>query len=303
MLARFPGGGVESAECSDWVTETILRLKDDPRVDWDKTQRFRISDTPITMGRNRAVKCALEAKVDFLLMVDSDMSPDLPVPGAKPFWPNAFDFALRHYSAGPCSVAAPYCGPPPFENVYVFRFANAQSDHPDPDHRVEQFSREEAAARTGFESVAALPTGLILFDMRAFRALPPKDGEGWFRYEWTDQHATHKASTEDVVLTRDLCLLGIPQYVYWDAWAGHIKQKVVGKPQVITADMVAANYRAAVLKGNHSLDRVVHVNEGVPRVPPPPRPLMRRPSLPPQEPLVLPEPSTTNGKGGRRRRT
>jgi hypothetical protein len=255
MFARFPFGACDHPDTSDWLVSTVLKAKADPRI--SDLFHWRIDDTPITMGRNRCIQIAKDARADLLLMLDSDMSPDLPEPGGKPFWDTSFEFIYRHYDRGPSVVAAPYCGPPPHENCYVFRWASIQSDHPDADMRLEQFTREEAAIRGGFEKVAALPTGLFLLDMRAIERLTPP----YFYYEWTDQFEQAKASTEDVTFTRDLSLAGVPLYVNWDAWAGHWKRKRVGKPKLITAEQVGKQFREAVLRNHHYGDRLVMVGD------------------------------------------
>lgn len=255
LVARFPFGASEHPDTSDWMISTIGKMKADERI--GEVLATRVDDTPITMSRNRVLKQALDSKSDFCLMLDSDMAPDLAIPGAKPFWDTSFDFALNH--EGPCVVAAPYCGPPPNENVYVFRWARVQGDHPNPDLRLEQYPREEAAGRIGFEEVGALPTGLILIDMRAIPLLPPP----WFEYEWKDPpFNTEKGSTEDVFFTRNLSNVGVPQYVAWDSWAGHWKSKCVSKPQVMTCESVRAQLREAVLSGRRDAVRLTNVNEG-----------------------------------------
>ena len=72
-----------------------------------------IADTPITMCRNRAVQAAQQMSYDLLMMVDSDMSPDLHIkePGAKRFWDSSFDFIYSRLGK-PTVIGAPYCGPP-----------------------------------------------------------------------------------------------------------------------------------------------------------------------------------------------
>lgn len=256
MVARFPYGGTEDSDVTDWLIRTRLAMERDPRV--GRVVPFKKNTTPITMARNLAVRTAREAGVDYLLMIDSDMSPDLPYPGAKRFWDSSFDFAVNH--PGPCVVAAPYCGPPPFENCYVFKWANRQSEHPNKDFQVEQFTREEAAVRGGFEQVSALPTGLILIDLRVFDRLKPP----FFYYEYTDEQETALASTEDVTFTRDVTLAGLPIYCNWDAWAGHWKRKRVGKPELLHVDSVRKQFRDAVLRNHQSDERLVMVGEGEP---------------------------------------
>lgn len=264
LFSHFPFGASEHPESSRWFYQTIFKAKADPRI--SEVLEMTVDDTPITMGRNRVLKRATEMKADVVLMLDSDMHPDLPLPGAKPFWDTAFDFLLKH--DGPCAVAAPYCGPPPIENVYVFQPANFQSDHHDVDIKIEQFNREEAAGRAGFEECAALPTGIYLLDMRALQYLTPP----YFEYEWADPpFNTEKASTEDVFFTRNLSLAGIPQYVLWDAWAGHYKRKCVGKPNPYTMDAVREKFHEAIVAKRRRGERLVMIGEGEPKKPKPRR--------------------------------
>jgi hypothetical protein len=266
-LARFPGGGVESAAATDWCISTVLKMKADPRID-PEILRFRISDTPITMGRNRAAKYALQQGADYLVMIDSDMDPDCELdedPAARPFWESSWNFLMAHRDT-PMAVAAPYVGPPPLENVYVFLWRGWETDRPGPDGRLEQFTREEAAVRTGFEEVAALPTGLIIYDTRVFKTMPPP----WFEYQFTDQYRTHKGSTEDVVQTRDMSLAwhgsggvaGGKCVCNWSAWAAHLKVKRCRKPTFIGVEQVAENYKQALLRGQASDERLMMIGGG-----------------------------------------
>lgn len=258
MIATFPFGGSECFETRNWLIKTHREIEKDDRVAHLVT--MDVNDTPITMSRNRVLKAALKRNVDFVLMVDSDMKPDLYLghPDVRPFWESSFDFMLKH--EGPCAIAAPYCGPPPHENVYVFRWAVLESEQPNPDFKLDQYPREEATIRVGIEEVAALPTGVFLLDMRALRYLEP--GKPWFDYEWTDAEQTEKASTEDVYFTRNLCLAGVPQYVNWDAWAGHVKRKVVGRPMIVTADSIRGTFREALKANVKSNERIIDVPVG-----------------------------------------
>ena len=269
-LAMYPysGNGSSSAEAPcirSWFGRTLLVAKADERVGAIEWRDF--CDTPITMTRNQSVQEARKAGADVLIMCDSDQFPDYELGRGdatqKPFFQSSFDFLYARRMKGQVTViGAPYCGPPPHENVYVFKPATYESEHPGVDHRVEQFSREEAAIRAGFEEVIALPTGLIMFDMKVFDHIP----HPYFDYEWEGdgppcQHCgqpkpgprAQKASTEDVVATRDMAMicctkLGYnPVYVNWDAWAGHWKPKCVGKPRIMSTDMVSGKYREAIL--------------------------------------------------------
>lgn len=242
---------------------------------WAKDERIsrvgivELGDTPITMARNKAVLTARAGQYDMLLMIDSDMKCDMLVgsnPEARPFWDSSFSFLYDHYEKGPVWVFAPYCGPPPVENVYVFDYQNFQSDNPDDMWKLAGISREEAYLRRGIEPVGAGPTGLILCDMRGFDVIEPQDDddESFFYYEWTDKYASQKSSTEDVTATRDFSLMGIQQLGYnplfcnWDAWAGHWKPKCVGKPNIVSACDVSRKMRKGLKRLGGDGERVVN---------------------------------------------
>jgi hypothetical protein len=233
MIAQFPGFNQVHPDASGWVTKTALEMAKDPRI--GSITPWRLSDTPITMVRNRCVKDALSLNVDYLLMIDADMSPDYAWPAAPAFWDKAWEFMLaRDPGLPPATIAAPYCGAPPNEVVCVLEWQHKQDQHGNEGVRLGLVDRTDAARRTGIEEVAGLATGLILYDTRVFRALPPP----WFEYEWTDEYQTDKASTEDVYQTRNASLAGLPQYVAWDCWAGHNKlKKVVGPKKILPSQV------------------------------------------------------------------
>ncbi len=253
LICRFPYGRSEDCDIADWLATVVVNLKAHPRV--GEIQRFRINDTPVTMSRNRAVEVAQELGADFMLMADSDMKADAYAaenpyrlelnPEAKPFFPSSLDFAIKQREMGnPCVVAAPYCGPPPWENVYVFKWANRESNHPNMDFILEAYTREETTQMVGIQECAALPTGICLIDVAGLEKIVPP----WFYYEWDTENESQKSSTEDVTFTRDLALRGVPQFCNWDAWAGHWKLKCVGRPIPVTARQIGDSYRRAVLK-------------------------------------------------------
>ena len=246
----YGGNGGISSEVPDireWMVPLVAEASRDPRI--DNIRIWNLADTPITMTRNRAVLQAREFGLDVLVMIDSDMKPD--IDGPKKFFPSSFDFLYDHYDKGPVIIGAPYCGPPPVECVYVFEWRDLQTGHPNPDFQLKMYERTQAVKMAGIQPCAALPTGLIMYDMRAFELTEPKD-EGdkpWFYYEWSSKHQAEKASTEDVTMTRDLSLVGTqklgynPVYCNWDSWAGHWKPKCVGKPQFIEAKNIAQKLR------------------------------------------------------------
>lgn len=245
MIARFPSRN-EHPEVADWLRDMERRCAFDPRV--ELSSWFR-ADTPITMTRNLAIKVALQHDIDIVIMIDDDMNFDYLRP-ERTWWEVAFDFMISRWDKAPTIIGAPYCGAPPFEVPMVFRWENIQSDHPNPDYRLEKYSRFEAAKATGVECVAALPTGQIAIDMRIFKGFPLADGRmvklqpPYFYYEWKNLEQTEKASTEDVVFTRNASLLyaqyGLETcFVTWDNWAAHYKVKAVGKPTFPTGSNIA----------------------------------------------------------------
>jgi hypothetical protein len=162
----------------------------------------------------------------------------------------------------PTVVAAPYCGPPPHENIYVFRWANKQSNCPGPQFGVAQYSREEAVGMRGIVEAAALPTGCMLLDMRIFANWR----DPYFYYEF-NRDCTDKDSTEDVTFSRDLLVHGFKGYCNWDAWAGHVKTKVVGKPTLVKPDddvlaeiKKSMNFYARIREADPSLPQLAGPN-------------------------------------------
>lgn len=253
LIVTFPYGGSQRHELTSWLVRNVALAKADPRI--GEVVELVLDDTPITMTRNFAAEQALKNGMDLVLFVDSDMFPDYGLhkshllPNQKPFLPSALNFMLGR--DGPSIVAAPYCGKPPCENVFVFRWLNNESDNPNCDMTLEQVSRDSAERMAGFEEVAALPTGLMLIDARCFRKLEPP----YFYYEYTDKTESVKASTEDVTFTRDVSLSGTPVYCLWDSWAGHWKYKCVGKPHLLPVDAVRKQF-ADALRRNRPSDEI-----------------------------------------------
>jgi hypothetical protein len=253
MFATFPYGDWLHPDVCRWLTRVMPAARQDARV--SGVVDMAVADTPITMSRNKVLKEARRLGVDYVLMVDSDMSPDLPYPDARPFWDTAFDFAVSRREEV-VVVAAPYCGPPPYENMYVFQWGRRESDSPNVDLHLDQYSREEAARMAGVHPAGALPTGLCLIDTRVTDLVPPP----WFKYEYADPpYDSEKAGTEDVVFTRNVTLHGGKVYCNWDAWAGHNKAKCVGKPQLLTSEAVAREFKEAVLKNRSHREKMVYV--------------------------------------------
>lgn len=284
-VATFSYGGngstrSEVPDVRDYIVKMQRQWLDEPRL--GRVAMGEFGDTPVTLCRNNAVCTARENGFDLLLMIDSDMWPDVELGSdedAKPFWDEAFEFIYSRWDRGPNVVAAPYCGPPPNENVYSFHWANCQSDHPDDmDLQLVQYTRYEASELSGVQEVAALPTGLILYDVRVFELTEPrkKGDRPWFYYEYTDMYERRKGSTEDVTQTRDLSLAGMaklgynPVHCAWSSWAGHWKPKCVRKPRLLRPDMVGESFKRAVTEGRVESNRkrmVVDFTANLPECP------------------------------------
>lgn len=251
-------GGVSSMipELAQWTTKTVIAMKGDERI--GRIKPITLSDTPITMTRNRAVRIAKEEGFDLILMLDNDNEPDgyYPYdPSAKPFWEVAFPFVYDRLMKGePTVIAAPYCGPPPhpvFESSgevpYLFEFMNNESDEENPQYKLELLTRNEAARLRGIHPVAALPTGVCLFSTNIFDG-PPKP---YFAYEWNEDHS-EKQSTEDVYCTRNLGIYWAAKkslqvvFAACDSWALHYKPKKVGRPCCTPVEAYAKNMRKAL---------------------------------------------------------
>ena len=249
LVCQFPGSNTTHPEVGDYLAGLQYRMAQDPRIGEENVMAWKKSDTPITMTRNEALVVAEHRGADYVVMIDSDMHPDCihERDGGKPFWQTSWDFMLANPRAA--MIAAPYCGPPPNESVYIFRWNTSQDQRPNPNMTLEMYDRHTASTQRGIQPVAALPTGLCIINMAAIRDLPhPR-----FDYEWKDRHGmgekkcdacghaipgerVFKASTEDVFFSRNLWYRGWPVYCNWDAWAGHYKLKLVGPPQRIPID-------------------------------------------------------------------
>ena len=247
LICRFPGTGWEHTDVVDWLIKTTDWMARSPAH--NESGAMKVVDTPVDMSRNRACEAALgtpdEQKAnggplfDYLLFLDDDTVPDYD-PGAPPFLPTALEFMRKQEK--PCVVGAPYCSGGASEKVLVYRwYAETSGNHDGFDLR--EYPREEAAVKTGFEQVAALGTGCLLIDTRVLLEIPGP----YFFYEWANPRTrTVKASTEDIVFTRDLGLAKVPLFVAWDSWCAHVKPRHVFKPTLPAADHYPRRLTAAV---------------------------------------------------------
>lgn len=268
----------EHPDIRDWFARTLLKARADERV--GEIEWKDIADTPIPMSRNAMVLEARKSKADVLIMVDSDQSPDcllLKDKDALPFWDSSFDYLYKHWHEKALMIGSPYCGPPDYlENVYVFKWRGKLTGNANDDYSLEAYTREEASQMSGIHECGALPTGLIMTDMRLYDYTDPKRtferlvAEGmdpdlaafkakpWHYYEWQDIYQASKGSTEDVTATRDISLAVMLEKGYnplrcnWSAWAGHWKPKMVMKPSFFTVNHIGEKMKTAMLANKDS---------------------------------------------------
>jgi hypothetical protein len=296
LVSFFAYGGnsgisKEHPSCREWAVETQRSFHGDPRLDRLDMETF--NDTPITMLRNRAVEFAREGKYDLLVMVDSDheLLYHEKAPWYKPFFPEAFNAIYNHYEKGPLVIAAPYAGGAgQGENMFVFQWDNHGERDLETAFSLDQYTRAQASQMSGIQPCGALPTGLIMYDMRIFDLLDInrkskeqvlmefKDGklnlaealrciqDGYFYYEWTDHTASKKASTEDVSATRDMSIVGQLELGYnpvmcaWDSWIGHVKPTCSGKPRPFSVDQVGGFLKRVVIDNQSTREKLVRVD-------------------------------------------
>jgi len=243
MLACFPYGGSQRKELTPWAMAAAQWAAKQKDIDggllyWD------VNDTPTTMCRNLAIKAAIFNNVDILVMVDSDMIPD--IDRSHPFIPSAFDFIKSRWHQAPTIISAPYLTAGPAYNPVMGTWRTKKDGF---EYKAEVYNREEAASFTGIRECSLQGTGLMALDMRLFTGFKIGDEEvklppPWFYYEFEDETNSVKVSTEDMVMTRNVTLLfakyGLDiAYVDWDAWATHVKTQYIGKPATVTIRTVA----------------------------------------------------------------
>lgn len=242
MLARFPYGGTERTEIVDWTASAAVWAARQADIDGG-LKVWRISDTPVTMCRNMAVKVAQESGADILVMIDNDMAPD--IDRTHPFLPSAFNFIKSRWNMAPTIIGAPYCMSAP---SYAPVMGTWRTHCEGAELRAAIYNREEAAAFTGIQPCSLQGTGLMAIDMRIFNGfevngevvkLPPP----YFYYQYKDVTNTEKSATEDMVFSANATLLFAKHgleigFVDWDSWSYHVKTEFIGKPKQMTVFQV-----------------------------------------------------------------
>jgi hypothetical protein len=243
LLARFAYGGIERTEIVEWTATASLWAARQPDITGGLLQ-WHIDDTPVTMCRNRAVLAAIENDVDILVLIDSDMSPD--IDKNTPFLPRAFEFIKSRWHIAPTIISAPYCTAAPAYNPVMGIWRKYRDGF---EVKSDLYTREEAEVLKGIQPCPLQGTGLMAIDMRVFTGFAVgaemvKLAPPWFYYEYKDSYHAEKVSTEDMVFTRNVTLEFAKHdleigFVDWDCWAYHVKTEFVGKPHTLTVRDIA----------------------------------------------------------------
>lgn len=279
MLARFPGGSSEHPASSEYMMMTLVEAGANKIIkqrrhyggahvthyqtshpDFDEVISWYMSDTPITMVRNKCLIDAQNLGVTHVLMIDSDMWPDeTPIKAEDRFWPSSWRFMRNREE--PAIIAAPYCGGGDIHNnIFVFHWSHATN----AEHSIslEQYTREQAVMMRGIEECASIGTGLCLIDMRILERME----KPYFYYEWQTEALAEKASTEDVTFMRDASLAwhdvkhaGV--FCNWGAWSYHIKPTNIGRPKFLSSETVGNRFRNVIERegGKAHKERLVEV--------------------------------------------
>ena len=221
LIFRPAGMGYMRPETSDWLCKLHAELLHSGRCDDLGMTGFNTYRS--IMGRNKAIKAAIDAKCDYLLMVDPDMVPDMYVgkhPKAKHFFSSSLAW-LENYPGG--MVGAPAVGGRPDYRPNVYRGREGI------DEKARELTHEECRAaleNPRMEHVSGIGSGLLLMDVNMFKKLKPP----WFHDTFTDATNSKLKLGQDMYLCNIAAEAGIKVWCNWYSWAGHIKAEVLGCP-------------------------------------------------------------------------
>lgn len=229
MLTRICVSGEHRAEVGELMAWSTCWQMQNPDKIADLIHAKIAGCTPAPVARNRAVQAARERNVDILLQVDDDMAPD----------PRAFAAIVEFLAKqdGPAAVGVPYCCGGPLEEVMCFDWAGCATGAASDRWKLQRIPREDAIRRTGIGRVANLGTGLIGYTMNCFDLYDPP----YYDYNYDEKHLS-VVETEDCFAHRNMSMRGARLHVDWDHWAGHVKKKVVPRPDVVGQEDIDSYY-------------------------------------------------------------
>lgn len=221
MVAMPTGLGLLRWSAAAYLFDMGRILQSHPLI--DQIRLVSVASSRIMLNRNSIAQDALERGVDFLLMIDPDMKPDIYLnrrKAAKPF----FHSSLQHLLDNPFGVvAAPaICDPPKcLTNVFV---------RDEETGKARRMTHEEAAARQrnpAIEQVVAIGTGIMLIHMPIFRSL-----EAPFFFDDYNSDCTNLERSQDINFTSRCTEAGIPVWCNHYAFAGHDKHVMLECPGI-----------------------------------------------------------------------
>ena len=174
-----------------------------------------------SMGRNRAIKEAIDSKCDYLLSVDPDMVPDVYVghhEKAKKFFPSSLAWLESHPGG---VVGAPAVGGRPKRRPNIYG-VNTEGG-------LRELTHEEcraAVANPRVERVPCVGSGLLLIDMKLFRKFKPP----WFCDTYWDDTQSELKLGQDMYFTGHATKTGAEVWCNWFSWAGHVKAETLVCP-------------------------------------------------------------------------
>lgn len=161
-----------------------------------------ITHTSTDIARNKLVAHAQYAKQN-LFMVDADCCPP----------PGAFKILMDKVSEEVCVAALPYCSS---------AGAICVGERSPLPYEVEKL--------IGWHKTDGLGTHCIAYNIKAFDLIE----RPYYYYEMNPWHTALLGCAEDTTLHRRLRDAGIPLYINWSYWAGHVVDKQIDKPRTLT---------------------------------------------------------------------
>ena len=220
LVFRPSGVSIMRPETTDWLCRLQLELC---RIGKFETSTMMGFDQPrIALGRNVAVRNAMDMECDYLLMVDPDMQPDMYVgqhPQAELFFSSSLEWLECN---GPGIVAAPAVSGRPLCRPNMYRMEDGDGIA----HRYTHQQCRQAIEEPQFEQVAAIGTGLMLINMQVFDAIE----KPWFHDLFVDDREDALQLSQDLYFTAGATQSGVPVWCNWFSWAGHAQYEVLGCP-------------------------------------------------------------------------
>lgn len=163
-----------------------------------------VSHRPTPVARNYLAALALRTK-QHLVQVDHDAAPA----------PSTWAALVERVTGEVCVAAVPYCsstgGICVGENSPQLR---------------------DVEGLEGWHEVDNCGTHCVAVSWQVYEQVPPP----WYEYEYNDWHTSLRGPGEDTLFHRKVRDAGVPLYVNWSLWAGHVCDRLVEKPRSLTPE-------------------------------------------------------------------